>query len=84
MFFNLVRVRFNKSVYRRNEDREPSEVCFKLKLNRRIPIKLKVKVRDISYTATGEWLSYIIFDTSCMVQTIDYVNNSYRNVFLYN
>ena len=47
-------------MYRRNEGRS-AKVCIKLKLNRPAPIKFKVTVNDIGYTATGEsCTSYIL------------------------
>ena len=50
----LVFLSFTQRTYRRNEDKGP--FCVKLKLNRKwpVPIKIKVKVNDINYTATGE------------------------------
>ena len=48
----LVSLSFIQQTYRKDEHKGP--LCLKLKLSRSVPVKIKVKINDISYTATGE------------------------------
>ena len=48
----LVSLSFTQRKYRKDEHKGP--LCLKLKLSRSVPVKIKVKIDDISYTATGE------------------------------
>ena len=41
-------------MYKRNEGKSPAKACIKLKLSRPAPMKFRVTVSDVSYTATGE------------------------------